>query len=1737
MTEPGRDPRIEELTRRLGAGEPPAALALSMLDEPAQDTLARCAAVPVFDAGLYDQVLRGAGPVLGHLVDSRLVRPIGDAGYRMESAVRDEAWKRWWTEEDLRPGANTLPTALRGLGEELVRQYRSTDQPLEELRQLLLVDAAGAAALFEQLFDAADQRFDLARCQDLLDILYSPDRAHLIPIELAELRNARRVHLAARNLWAGEYHQSARYFPRPELEQPLRDLLLADGLRVIQLCAQGGMGKTMQLRWFVARHCRALAEPIPCARIDFDHTDPVNAARLPWLLLLEIADQLDRQLVGAPFQDLLQEHGQYRAALALGDTAGAGADVVDSATALEEDAADIRLRFTRVLAERPADQAVVVILDTFEQVVTRPAIWPDALLTLLREVHDAAPALRLVIAGRNDLRAPETEQLPHFPAARTVSVHLLRADECRRYLTEVRGVTDPELVAAITDKSGGLPFTLALFGDLAVGPHPPTAAEVRDATGPALLYCIERVLERIPNDQVRWLLRYGAVPRLLTFDFVRHVMWPPLVESIGGSSTDDDPDEDDRPRAGRPAIFQEGTPPTDEVELRALWDQLAAFASGSSWISHTDAEPGALVLHPIVRGPLRQLVGAQGIYRRLHADALAYYRGLAAENGPLRVRLLSHVVYHQCHLDPGAAIEDWRAAVAAAHASGRPGEVKALVDGVLADETADHPEAVVEWVIPPRIRYEASIEVARDASERARAQRASRSNPLWSEVVKELEEASQLLADHPELGLPSARHLLLTARLFLTRGDRSGATRLAFEVAAGTGVDARDAQRLLAEAELVRGEADSSYQGAFGLSIELGDRAGAVEVTLEAVDRHLAHDEFDAAATWLRRLPAVEGQRLDVLARRALLKLVTGEPAAALATLAPIWPEPADPLGDTEPLRRALTLNRAWDTPGTAAAAMRVLAEAPMALCRPGTTAALWISDAIHSRYPLVSLTVARAKGALLRIDAAAEEVRVALRNAGSDPDRAGLAAAAGAELQLRVVGSLIEAEQQLDEGDRHRPEPGGDAWLALRLGRSELLGAASRLGEAHALLRATMAALPEDAAPSHRARIAVYGLTLRSVDGSDQVRYAEWLLAALDRLESPGAQLVALRELSRCPDLGAAADLLRPTLERIGLEVLTDPDRYAQDVAVAKLTLAEIRRLLGSARAARSELDRVAVSLGAVDPWVWWEWVQAVQRLGPAARADRLPPDGFLDAYGAADTPLLCAAFVLELADWRLALDPIGVTRSRLADATDWLSAAGPEPTRVHARLDAVRYRLAVRDGSQEAAREHAALAAAIWAQLGDYPRQLRYLAQTGLNAGLVVQGAETRTAAVGVGARMAEVPGEIRVSVTGAVPERVQATIAGFAYQRFRESQTPRWLDPANNDPLANAATIDALLGNGWPAEAGVVLRDLGSCLRGTQLGTQDVRLELVGPQSAALPWELTRIDGVPLLEHRGVSCVYRGPDPQTSERATTLQLQRALMKLDRDPGPLDGLYGPMTAGAVHSLTGRYAAELADVGWAPIRRALTARKPLRVWLLSQSLNAEISWGRGDRGSGSEAEPIYRSAGLSVAVIEDPSLDTVRSAAAATKSGPDVLHITAAMERSGRVPALSFGRSGEPFTAKVIDKVIALCGGNRGAPPLVVLEVTAPHSEFELVRQLLLRNEFLHAVGALGTGTPVLALGLLHGSAAGAQREALAHGLAAGAGAGELWRRVRSRGSAVTDTAALWSAAPPHALLPPGVW
>ncbi|TKK86054.1 hypothetical protein FDA94_22800 [Herbidospora galbida] len=934
-----------------------ATLLFAALPSGVRGALMRCALPGRFDETLYDAVLRGDGPSLAEMAATgRFRRLPGSGQYRLDPALRETAWSRWWIDE-ARVMGEGIPDAMRETARRIADEV---DDELEELRLTALVSPGGAVAAFRVLYRRADTAFDLVACQDALDVLAAPDLIGVSPL-IAETHATYQARLAARTAHATEYRQTGRYLHRDALER-----VLTGDARVVHLHAPGGMGKTMLLRWFAARRCLTQWPHVPCARIDLDAVDPVNAVRHPWLVLLEIAAQLSPQIPGAPFFDLLRDHDRWRRVLsraAVPNTA-----LLSEVEAAAADGADVTRRF---FATDLPDH--VVVFDTLEEIVLRPAADPRPFVETLARLSG-----RVVLSGRYDLRDRLPGFADAFPDAEIVEVPPFDDDLAARYLTERRGLTRPDLIDAMVRRAGGLPFALAMYGDLAEANPELTAREVEEAREPALLYCLDRILERIPDDRLRWLLRYAVLPRHLDAEFVTDVLWPHLEAGLRDDKVLDDPAEDARPDR-KTKIFLPGPPPPAPA---ALWEELTTYAGATSWVQPTD--DGRLVFHENLRDPVRDLLRDHPVFAVLHASAEAHYTRRAAREH--WARWSAEAVYHAFQHRGTAALPRWRALITEAWDTGRADHAGELADDLLIYAKDDD------------VRYAALIEQARAAIEAARRDLSpGASGAHWNRAESALAEAGQL-------GEPSPMHHALTAMVHLAR-DRHEEAEAELAMIAGEDLDEDTA----AEVDLVRAaSADQEELRQVYARAEERDDLRGLEFTARLLGRDIAvgGGDVNEAARYL-----MESGDLPELARVLLQR---GRPGSALD----VFPE-APPPGIATGGERDRLL---------------VTAEAMIALRRPAAAVRL-LTGRISTDHASSAIVMARALGDLMEYEVALDALTHARRAATLGADRKALTRET-ARLHLDVAGDVVAAERMLGEilDDVLHPDP---LWADIRLAQA----------------------------------------------------------------------------------------------------------------------------------------------------------------------------------------------------------------------------------------------------------------------------------------------------------------------------------------------------------------------------------------------------------------------------------------------------------------------------------------------------------------------------------------------------------------------------------------------------------------------------------------------------------------------------------------------------------------------------
>ncbi|GAA3828160.1 hypothetical protein GCM10022226_56160 [Sphaerisporangium flaviroseum] len=1695
-----------------------ATLLFGRLPPAERGTLQRCATVGRFDAGLYERRLRGDGRDLSELVNDGRVQALSGPGerYRLEPSLRVCGWNQWWVDEGLSPGVAQVPRALAGLARELAGFYRDVDA-LEELRQLVVCDPVRAGERFRSLYAEADRDFDLVRCQDLVDALAASDRAHLVPIELARERDAYQVRLTARGQWSTAYHQSGRYLARDALERRLIALTGDDGTRVLQLYATGGMGKTMELRWFVARYCVTGDPLIPCAWIDFDAIDPVNAVRYPWLLLLEIAGQLNPQIAESPFQELLRDHERYRRALsrtAIPDTALLGE--VASAAA---DAEDITQRFLAALAEARGVDRAVVVFDTLEEVILRPVADPGVVVGLLRRLHDSASTLRLVLSGRYDVRERLAGFAEAFPEAESLRVRPFDEEEARRYLAS-RGVTQDALATAMIRKSGGLPFSLALFGDLAQGNPGLTPLEVDQAEGLALLYCLDRILERIPDDRIRWLLRYGVVPRRLDLDFVVRVLPPFLTRGMSGDAPDDDPETDDRPPR-KTKIFLTSAEPGG-LALRDLWAELTRYASAYSWV--TEVAPGVLMFHENLRGPVRAFLRDHDVFARLHAAAADYFGARREAEPALWSRWTREMIYHMLHVWGPEALALWRGELETARRLGRDDVAGELAADLLSGDYQDLDGEPLPDLVTHKAWYEAHVELARVAVAQARGQSAAgAAGASWSAAESSLAAASLLLAGHPEIGRASPDHLVADACVHVVRGRREQAASQ-IERAYQEGMPlAAEPDALMVLADLGDRE---SLRRAYDRATELDRRAGtergtgdptqAVErglaaamayVALRLGDTEAAEGRLSSALSWYERAGR------DGIPARAETLIRLGRPSDAVEAVIPATSQ----VPVAAPLESPTPSTRRREGVLTAAEAMLMMRRPQDAL---RLLEQFGLGDTVQA-----AIIAARAHGDLLETDEGLLEA--ARRSEVLDAEYAALTLET-LWLHLRKTGNLRLAERQVESLWRH-PELPADLDLSFRHGRVELLWERDQADAAREALE-ELVERAHDGPPDRLVRAGVTGLALGDPS------FTRTVLRGLREIDEVGARLTLLAGLRRCPSIGdrelaraLAQESLDPWLVERDEVAYADADR-----AVLDLTAAEVARLNGRGDLSRRLLFEGTNVLGEYTPLVWLDWIEAMDRLGAARHDEAEPPTTFAPRHRGHRE--FDAAYLIALARRRLPVDPHEVTARRLRDAADLLADSVVKTAR-HAELHEGMCELALAQGRREAARGAAVSAQDLWTELGR-DRRARIARDT------LIPGPGEPSAPITVVTHAGDEL-FVRIEVARSEPgagNGLVVRVEGTGTSATELTPLPSWFERGNS---ANRVSVEQLARpDEWGRSAGRVLGMLAERL-GPRPDGKPTDIRLVATTLVAAPWELTRIPDERLVAFDELRYLYRGIGVKDGLRVEAEAVQRVLARLGLPHDEVNRALGHETAADLRDFQSQ--AKLRDNGrlrrstWRALHTALrTARagRPPHVLLIQPDQRASVRRQRGLRGSVADAEAIYRDHSARLTILENPGRRTIeRQRDELRLDEPvDVVHVLAAMDNRFKDPGLSFlGEDVDILFPR--DLGVLIRSLRQDIPPLLILDAIQPSTTGERSRALLQRNDIADQSLALDGVWTILATGLADGSARISQMTTLARTLVNGEGPGEIWRALQAVSNDLPfATTAVFSKLRPDAMFRPGM-
>ncbi|MFF7309174.1 hypothetical protein [Streptomyces sp. NPDC008137] len=1195
MTDP-----LGDLARRLAAGESLEAIARSLLPPDWTPTLRACAVARTFDAQLYEEVLRppATGPGLDELIEARAVRPVSGApgSYALSEADRASYFLDWIpvAGDDAAP-----PADLLDLERAIAGRRRALGDHAEAVRHLLLPAPADALALYHERFSEADERRDFAACQDLVEALGDPDRLPFVGPEIPELGLDHAGYVRARDHWAADYSRSAQFLQPAGLAEQAGQLL-AGKRRVWQMHAPGGAGKTMQLRWLVARYCVPAPRDVPCARVDFDLVNPHTVGRHPWLLVLEMAEQFGRRLPGRPFESLADQ-GVYRILLDRRPSAPAR-EVAGAVDALDTEAVEGELvaafaeRLDLALGGRPA----VLVLDTLEELLLHGHTEAERLLRMLAGLLERCPGLRLVLAGRYDLRDRVPNGLRAFPASHVkhIRVRPFSSAQARSYLTEVRAVTDARLVRVATRKANGLPFALALLADVIQQDPSITAGELEACDAPLVRYLIERVVLRIDDPAVRWLVRYGVIPRRLRKEDVLTVMREKLAGAVTGRSGTDDPREDHHHLRGSDDVFPLTTAEPTDDDLERAWQRLLDYAAKSSWVSRHAGDDSTVVFHTNVLAPMRLLVSDHPVFAELHHAFVAHFDALAGAYPEQWAAYTKEALYHRFQAADPQAESAWSTAVVTAGERERPDLVRELCEEVLGDEYLDEGR--------PRLRLDGEPIISVQSVVRAHlavagavmhdyldVPKVNPSDPAWNEVERRLALIERLAPESAESIGAHGLAAELRALVLFGRGRLAEAEELVrATLAPGLDDEVRqDLQLLLSRIQSQSSDpgAEETYREAMHTARARGGVASEARISLELAHNLGEMGRIDEAIALHRQVTALQdpqGQSEPALAEirhRAVLHLAYAqltaiEPSTALKTLSTF------PANDA-PAADRIDACHAEELAHTVLGRSRPALEA---LGRADRIAENDIADATRYRH-LAEIAVRRGviEGRLLYVDEAERSFAraAALFSEWGYPDGHPSCLLEYARFLARDMGDLRRAADALDRV--RMVDQAGEFAVGAALLWHELVG------RGHDVPDRSVLDIPQRTV----ADLLAGGVAAVVADPGRAPALAD----ALGSVQPPAARLRVFAGLSRIttPD-GApppGLDLLRPLFEP-----LADGDPTSVDHHLRLTRLAEFERVSGRGDAAERLVAQAYPVLCAAadpgDPFPKWLWVQAQMRL-----------------------------------------------------------------------------------------------------------------------------------------------------------------------------------------------------------------------------------------------------------------------------------------------------------------------------------------------------------------------------------------------------------------------------------------------------------------------------------------------------------------------------------------------------------
>ena len=1707
-----------------------------------------------FDRAMFDELMAPAADatpeMLERLLDVGAVQPTpGRSGWY---ALDDKRRAHWLDlgvaagsdSDDLTVGAPKWTQLHQQLADAFAA--RGPDAEIERLYHRLILRQSQAEAHWRELYASACECFDLARCESLLDLL--GQTARFISPELASVMTRERGLLGARAALADDYFRTGRYLERRQVLADFESLLTDPQRFILQMHAPGGSGKTLFLCWLGARWC--LPRGMPIARVDFDFLDDAERALAPVFLLGKLAERLDTQLPGAPLFELLRDIAEERRRC----LAPEGGEGVQARLAALE--AEVRERLARTLVERCAGTSVVLVLDTLEEATLKHQVnvldVVEAISAVRRRVQELAPAphapkLLLILAGRYTL----AEQYPLVQArfaSQVLACEVTPFDdaESRGYLQRrLTGIEPPSdaVLAAVVQRAHGSPFKLSLYADILLTTPDLDVAGLGRGVDVDMLYLIERVLKRITDARLRWLLRYGVLARRLTRSFVDHVLLRAMRSAWRGDLRSDDPAQDGVAHKDWPALWAGPSGAAQrKLDTDVLWRQLREYASASSWVSVDAQVSEAVVIQPVVSHPMRRalLQRDRPVVEQVHRAAMAYARSSAATRSD--AERLAELSYHDFQLHGAAAAPAWLRRVQQWQLDDEVVEALALL--VLSRDLADS-EATpgAPALVPPWARAHALFALAEMHAQRGRISEDS------SQAVKHLMQARQQLAQFDAIALPGNAPqpgLAQRGQLRLALAADADQKRAALR-------ELEDALRQRPEAELrsqvllalERGyrTLDAPRAREFGrqwgrLVWRQGDAESYAESVQAEVDQCLreaaprqalrlslqAQDDLSPAQPrWRSRSAAGAAKRSLAQGMPQLLEAAGLSDAALRLQLQQMAVRGAEPgssarrLQHVEHAELVLAAGDAGSARALASAALHAGPEPSSAHHKPATSA-----------LKLRALRVlAQAARSLLDHGAALDAMSQAMSMQAElgehfDEVRTRLSMA---RVYLFDLGNLRLAAEHLQ--DNEDALSGEDIELRAEhlLMRSALHDRMGQEASSQQLLAQARGLLAQ--VPSERWRVrmqlAVGGLALN--DAATRIEQAQALADTLEGVDYVGLRLQSMRELRHVRPLVALPASLVRHLDRLcqvqPLKLPSQQRLLPGDRIRLVMQRAEMLRVLTLPERAVQELRGLRALVAAQEPQPWQRQLAlCCDRLG-LAPTEVLPANWL--------TRLLitqkrwrgfCAVVRAEAADRAARAGEAEAAAKLLKHALRELDQPGMLPASWQALALASQLALASRQpklfadldvkANVQRARhigETLGMPGALMPASAPVAPQVvaAGLATAKATGAAAAVGAESLEPAAAMGLRIFDADSVTRVAYlhSGQMHERRNTPLQAPICAMLAEFGAGRFSEAASWELVSRLGAMG--FGFGRELAACALPEMVQERLRhvySSGLPPLELLIEHRQPGMHAMPWELMLPTLLPMQSpvraltlHGAVQRVWRAP-ALSGLQPRIAWVQTALGLLGQGKLVVDGQLGAATAQALRAWQQSAGVEVSgvadDASVAALQTQLTAKRSVpsaspprsgAVLLIKPMHAAEQRTQRGLSTGGADLEYLYRGEGAQLEVLDQPDLERLRGLLA--RQAWTAIHIATpiAQSRSSRELSLQFAADAHSAHTTVLGAsvVARLMEGlpTKFAPPLLVIESPRPTSRDETIRQLLQRNAFAAHVFEYGKLPAVVAMGL----------------------------------------------------------